>query len=127
MPDKTLPTSGQLERNLSQQIQKLYRDKVGSKPEKVACHLLKEKITIIIDEALTQPEQLLVDQGKNHLTEQVRSDLDKAVEEDLRELIEEIVGVKVVDLLMDTELESGRSGIIVILAQQPDLRRSNRS
>ncbi len=126
MPDQSLPTSGQLERTLSQQIQKLYRDKIGSKPKKVACNLLKEKITIIVENALTQPEQLLVDQGKNSLTQQVRSDLDLAIEQDLRELIEKIVEVEVVDLLMDTELESGRSGTIAVLAQQPELRKSNK-
>jgi uncharacterized protein YbcI len=42
----------------------------------------------------------------------------------LRELIEEILHVSVVEILSDATLETGRSGIIVILSETPDLRDS---
>ena len=116
------PTRGQLERTLSQRIQALYRDQLGHQPSQVSCQILDTKIVIILENAVTQPEQLLVNSGQQELAEQVRSDLDAAIQPQLKELIEEVVGVPVIDLLSDAKLDTGRTGTIAILAKEPPVR-----
>ncbi|MEO1295182.1 MAG: DUF2294 domain-containing protein [Cyanobacteria bacterium J06636_16] len=113
------PTRGQLERTLSQQIQKLYREHLDHATGKVSCQLSKDKLVVIIEDALTQPEQLLLErQSDQELVEQVRSDLDAAIQPGMVSLVEEILSRKVSDLISDTTLNTGRSGIIVILAEE---------
>ena len=72
--------------------------------------------------AVTQPEQLLVNSGQQELAEKVRSDLDAAIQPQLKEVIEDVLGVPVIDLLSDAKLETGRSGTIAILGATPQFR-----
>ncbi|MBW4474085.1 MAG: DUF2294 domain-containing protein [Stenomitos rutilans HA7619-LM2] len=118
----TLPTKGQIERSLSQRIQALYRNQLGHRLSQVDCELLETKIAIVLEQSVTQPEQLLADQGKNELVETLHSELGDAIQPQLKTLIEEVVGVAVVDLLSDSTLETARTGMIVILAEAPKLR-----
>lgn len=121
---ESLPTVGQLERQLSQQIQALYRSQLGHRPGKVTCHIFDEKIAILLEESVTKPEQLLSDAGQEALAEQVRFDLDNALRPQLMELIEETVGAAVMDLLSDAKLETGRTGMIAVLSMAPQVRDS---
>lgn len=120
--DTSSPTRGQLERTLSQRIQALYRDQLGHQPSQITCQIFDEKIAIILENAITPPEQLLANSGQEELAEQVRTDLEKALEPQLRALIEEVVGVSVIDLLSDAKLETGRTGKIAVLANAPKVR-----
>ena len=122
MSKKNLPTRGQLERSLSQRIQNLYREKIGHRPDKVTCDIVDDRIHIIMENAVTQAEQFLSNTGKEDLTEQVRLELEQAIKPLLKGLIEELVEVEVVDLLSDTALETGRSGIIAVLSGKPEVR-----
>ena len=116
------PTRGQLERTLSQRIESLYRSQLEHKPSKVVCQIFDEKIAIILEDSITQPEQILVNNGQQELAEKVRSELDEALQPQLKALIEEIVGVNVIDLLSNAKLETGRSATIAILAESPQFR-----
>lgn len=116
------PTRGQLERTLSQRIQALYRQQLGHQPSKVTCQLFDEKLAIILEDSITQPEQLLANSGQEELAKQVRSDLSKAIEPQLKDLIQEITGVPVIDLLIDGKIETGRTGTIAVLAEAPQVR-----
>ncbi len=116
------PTSGQLERSLSQQIQALYREHLGHKPGKVTCQLFDEKLAIIIENSITQPEQLLAEDGQAELVKQLREGIDDAIQPQLKALIEQILSVQVIDFLADATLETGRTGIIVILSSTPPVR-----
>ena len=116
------PTRGQLERTLSQRIESLYRSQLEHKPNKVVCQIFDEKIAIILEDSITQPEQILVNNGQQELAEKVRSELDEALQPQLKALIEEIVGVSVIDLLSNAKLETGRSATIAILAESPQFR-----
>ncbi|XGV97267.1 MAG: DUF2294 domain-containing protein [Leptolyngbya sp. BL-A-14] len=118
----TLPTRGQLERSLSQRIQALYRNQLGHRLSAIDCELLGTKIAIVLEKSITQPEQLLANQGKDELVAQLHSELDEAIQPHLKALIEEVVGVSVVDLLSDATFETERTGIIAILAEAPQLR-----
>jgi uncharacterized protein YbcI len=119
------PTRGQLERTLSQRVEALYRNQLGHRPAKVTCHIFDEKVAIVLEEAVTQPEQLLANAGQEELAEQVRNDLDKALQPQLAELIEEVVGVPVRDMLSDAKLDTGRTGTIAILEAAPQVREAS--
>lgn len=120
--DASSLTRGQLERTLSQQIQALYRTQLEHQPSKVTCQIFDEKIAIILEDSITQPEQLLFNTGQEELAEQVRSELDEVIQPQLKALIEQVVGVPVIDLLSDAKLETGRTATIAILAATPQVR-----
>ena len=120
--DSSYPTRGQLERTLSQRIQALYRNQLEHQPSRVTCQLFDEKLAIILEDSITQPEQLLVNNGQTELAEKVRAELDDVLQPQLKELIEEIVGVTVVDILSNAKLETGRTATVVILANPPQVR-----
>lgn len=120
--DASSLTRGQLERTLSQQIQALYRTQLEHQPSKVTCQIFDEKIAIILEDSITQPEQLLFNTGQEELAEQVHSELDEAIQPQLKALIEQVVGVPVIDLLSDAKLETGRTATIAILAKTPQVR-----
>ena len=115
-------TVGQLERELSQKLQALYREQLGQRPEKATCQLFSSKVAVLLEGAVTQPERLLADDGHEELAEQVRTDLDQAMRPRIQQLVEEVLGVEVLELLSDAALDSGRTAIIIILASPPDVR-----
>ncbi|NJM62985.1 MAG: DUF2294 domain-containing protein [Oscillatoriales cyanobacterium RU_3_3] len=116
------PTRGQLERNLSQRIQALYRSLLGHQPSQVSCNLIDNKLAIAIENAITQPEQLLAENGQEELAEKVRSELETVLESQMKDLINEVLGVDAIDLLNDATLETGRAGTIAILSSAPKVR-----
>lgn len=116
------PTVGQLERKLSQRIQTLYHDRLGKRPLKVDCQFFDEKLSITIEDGVTKAERTLANSGKEHLAEEFRDNIDTILEPQLKALIMEVVGVSALDLLNDTRLETGRSGIVVILEHSPEVR-----
>ena len=120
-----LLTRGQLERKLSQEIQAFYRQHLGHQPSKVTCQLFENKLAIILEDSITNTEQILVEEGKTDLAEEVRSNLDDALHPELKKLLERIAKVKVVDILSDATFDTGRTGIIAILDESPQLRNSN--
>ena len=115
-------TAGQLEREISQRIQSLYRSQLGHKPGKVTCQLFASKLAIVVEDSVTQPEQLLAEEGQTDLAEQVRSDLDKVLRSQLIQLVEDVLSVGVVDLLSDATLDTGRTGMVVVLDGTPEVR-----
>ncbi|HHP7232292.1 MAG TPA: DUF2294 domain-containing protein [Xenococcaceae cyanobacterium] len=119
-----LPTRGQLERQLSQETQAFYRRQLGHRSSKVTCQLFDQKLAVIIEDSVTNAEQILVEEGKTDLAEKVRSNLDDAIQPRLKQLIEEIIQVEVIDLLSDATLNTGRTGIIAILNGTPEVRNS---
>ena len=48
-------THGKLERSLSQRIQALYGSQLGQQTSHVVCHLLDNKLIIVIQNGVTQP------------------------------------------------------------------------
>ena len=121
MTDNLL-TRGQLERNLSQSLQAFYRRHLGHQPSKVTCQLFDAKLAIILENSITNAEQILIQEGKNDLAKKVRANLDEVTQPKLKQLIEEIMEVKVVDILSDATLDTGRMGIIAVLSETPKVR-----
>lgn len=120
-----LYTRGQLERKLSQEIQSLYRRHLGHQPSKVTCQIFDAKLAVIIEDSITNAEQILIEEGKKKLAEEVRSNLDNSIQPELRQLIENIAEVQIVDLLSDATLDTGRTGIIAVLNATPKVRNPN--
>ena len=120
--DTNLPTCGQLERNLSQSIQKLYLNELEHSPSKVTCQLFGNQLAIVVEDSLTAVEQALADLKSESEIEKLNSAVGKLVESKMRLLIEEILSVEVEDILFDTTLETKRTGAIVTLGQIPEVR-----
>ncbi|MEG5064617.1 DUF2294 domain-containing protein [Microcoleus sp. B3-A4] len=126
MTGETLePTRGKLERTLSQGIQALYRSQLGHSTSQTLCNLWDNKLIIVVENGLTQPEKLLAQNGQQDLALQVRTQLESLLELPLKELIQKVLGVGVIDLLRGATLETGRTGTIAILASAPQVRDSN--
>ncbi|MEH2352426.1 DUF2294 domain-containing protein [Nostoc sp.] len=116
------PTIGQLETEISQRIISLYNDRLGKSPSQIICHFFDTEIVISLENSVTQAEQTLLKGGYDTLAEQVRLYLEKIIKPDLRNLIEEIIGQPVLYLMTNTNLATGRSGIVVILKELPEVR-----
>lgn len=114
--DIASPSVGMLEQNLSQRIKVLYLTQLGHEPDKVECRLINQTLTIIVENPVTQPERVLLKSGKQEFAEQVRSKIHKAFQPQLKALIEEVVGTRVLDLLGDSKIQTGRTSILAILA-----------
>lgn len=127
--NRSLPTKvrEQLEEVLSQRIQTLYSQKLDHQPSHVSCELFNEQLAIVIDGCLTQPEKILLNKGHSELAQQVRLDLNKVIQTEMQQVIEDVLGVPVIDLLSDATLETGRTGLIVILATAPGSGIANKS
>lgn len=110
------PSADVLEQNLSQRIKVLYFTQLGHEPDKVQCKLTNQTLTIIVENPVTQPERVLLKSGKQDFAEQVRSTIHKAFQPQLKTLIEEVVGTRVLDLLGDSKIQTGRTSILAILA-----------
>jgi uncharacterized protein YbcI len=117
-------TRGQVERALSQQFQKLYRERLGHSTGKVSCRLFDNKLIILVENSLTQPEQLLLKNGSSRKVEELHTDLAQLMRPQLVDLVESMLGLEVVDLLSDTTLETARTGLVVILSDRPEMMGS---
>ena len=117
--NNNLLTRGQLERKISQEIQSFYRHNLEHTPSKVTCQFFGTKLAIILDDSITNAEQVLLEEGNQKLAVKVRSSIDNAIQPGLIELIEKIAKVTVLDIMSDATLSTGRTGIIVILDSTP--------
>ena len=110
---------GLLEQNLSRRIKVLYLEQLGHEPDKVECRLINQTLTIVVDNPITQPEQLLLKSGKQEFADLVRSTIHKAFQPQLKALIEEVFATHVLDLLGDSKIQTGRTSIVAVLADSP--------
>ncbi len=116
------PTRGQLQRQLVQKFQKLYREKLNHSPGEVTCQLVDEKLMVIIENSVTKPEQLLLQEGDTERAAQIRDELVMAMRPEMVKLVEDVLDREVVDILSDATLETGRTGLVIILSAAPEVR-----
>ncbi|WP_017297964.1 DUF2294 domain-containing protein [Nodosilinea nodulosa] len=121
-PSALLPTLGQLQRKLAQDFQRLYRERLDHTPGKITCQILDEKLLFVIEDSVTKPEQLLLDEGQAELAEQVRGDLAAALRPQIVEMVESTLERQVVDVLTDATLTTGRTSVVIILSEPPEAR-----
>lgn len=116
-----LYTRGQLERKISQEIQAFYKAHIGRRPSRVTCQLFGKKLAIIIEDSIAGAEQMLMEDGKKDLAQEVRNNIQQAIRPEFKRLVESIARVEVLDILSDTTIETGRTGVIAILSQTPQV------
>ncbi len=115
-------TVGQVEREVSQKMQSLYKKHLGHQPSKVTCQLFGTKLAIVLEDSVTQPEKLLAEEGQLKLAQQVRDDLNAAMRPQIKQLVSQILNVDIVDIMSNATLETGRTGIIIVLSSTPAVR-----
>ncbi|MFH7025018.1 MAG: DUF2294 domain-containing protein [Heteroscytonema crispum UTEX LB 1556] len=118
----SIPTRGQIERNLTQRLQALYQEELGQRPRKVTCQFFDQKLAIVLEQITTPAEQFLVTNERQDFAEKLRLQLDAAIKPKVLSLIEEIAGVSVNTILINTDLNYAVSGIITILTSAPLIR-----
>ena len=123
--DRKLPTFGQLERQLSQSIQQLYREELGHSPQKVTCKFFKNQLSIVIEDALTAVEKTLVTKNsKNEIIENLNLAINDTIKSKLKTITEAVLAVEVDDILFSSNINTMRAGAIVILSQIPQIHNS---
>ena len=120
--EKILPTKGQLERQLCQGLQVLYRSQFGHLPHKVVCHLFGDKIAIVAEGTVTALEQILKDNSQLDLASEIRAAVSETFAIEVKQKIKEIFDLEVVDLVYDSNLDSGYLGAIAFLEKTPQTR-----
>lgn len=104
---------------LSQRIKDIYRSRLAHKPGEITYQLFPDKLIIVVEDSVTQPEQLLNQTNQKELAKEVRSVLDQVFQSQLRELIEQSMDVTIADFLLDTTISTGRTGAIAIFDLEP--------
>jgi uncharacterized protein YbcI len=116
------PTIGELERKISQRVSSLYNEKLGRRPSQIICHFFDSELVISLEDSITQIEKTLLESGHESLAEHIRTLLDKIIKHQLKIIIEEVINKPIIDLMSNTNLVTGRTGIVVILDQLPEVR-----
>jgi uncharacterized protein YbcI len=106
-----------LEHHIEQHIQHWYVKQLGHSNVKVACHSVGDKLMMVLEESITQPERLLVASGRLDFAQQMHTALDQILRLHLQETIESLTRLRIVDLLTATQLETERTSIVVILSE----------
>ena len=121
--DRKLPTFGQLERQLSQKMHKLYREELEHSPKKITCKFFSNNLAIVIEDALTRVEKSLLDvNGDREIVEKMNSAINDILQPKLKVLIEEILSVEVENILLDSNFTTRSTGAIFTLSQLPLVR-----
>ncbi|MBW4639455.1 MAG: DUF2294 domain-containing protein [Gloeocapsa sp. UFS-A4-WI-NPMV-4B04] len=114
-------TLRQLEHSISQRIMSLYVTHLGHQPQKVSCQLVDKTVTIMVEDSITLPEQLLNNSGQENLAKEVRSNIQKAVAIHLKSAIEEVYATTVIDIFSTCTFDTGQTSIVAILATVPEI------
>ncbi len=118
----SFPTIGQLERKISQRICTLYSNLTGFRPQKIICHFFDTEIAISLEDFVTPIEKTLLLEGHEKLAKEIRFSLDKIIIHHLKIMINDVIKCNVLDVMNDSNINSNRSGIIVILDKTPEVK-----
>ncbi len=106
---------------LSERIQSLFVNQLGHKPEDVCCNFLENKLTIVIRNAVTKPEQLLIAAGYEEVVRKARGRIEEILQPQFKEIIEEVTNSQVTNMLFATHLDSNYVSIIALFADNYQL------
>ena len=119
----TVPTRGQLERQLSQNLQSIYRQQFGHTTGKITCNLLVDKVAIIAEDTVIKLERVLLDNDRAELAGELRSAINNIFKAQITQTVAELMQVEVVDIVYDFALSSGCLGALVLLNNKPHVRK----
>lgn len=107
-----------LQEILVERIQSLFINKLGHQPEDVYCRFLDNKLTIVIENAITKPEILLIAAGYKEIVEKARSSIEKILQPEFKQIIEEVTNSQVTNILFATHLDTNYVSIIALFADK---------
>ncbi|MEB3216947.1 MAG: Na-translocating system protein MpsC family protein [Nostocales cyanobacterium 94392] len=116
-----IPHSQNIETIIAERIQSLFITQLGHKPEDVYCRFLDDKLTVIIQNAVTKPEQLLMAAGHQDVVRKARGRIEEILQPQLQEIIEEVSNSQVKDILFATHLDTNYVSIIALFADKCNL------
>ena len=108
-----------IEQVISQNIYSLLWTQLKHKPSEIHCKLYENQLTVIIKNALTKPEQLLILNGYVEVANEVRKSIEQILEPHLKKIIEEVIGVKISELLFATHPQSDYISLIALMTVKP--------
>ncbi|MGJ3252437.1 MAG: DUF2294 domain-containing protein [Elainellaceae cyanobacterium] len=112
----------QAEGIISENVKIMYHEQLGHEPGLVTCQIFDDKLVMLVEGAITPAEKLLLQVEQRQLVEQVRSLLDVAIQPYLKSILEHVVNVPVIDLMVNTTVDTERTGSIAILAEKPNIQ-----
>lgn len=115
-------TVGQMEREVSQKIQALYKRVLGHQLGRVTCQLFDSRVAIVLEDSISQPVKLLLEESQTELAQRIRSDLSDVMRPRIQALLVDVLGVDVLNVLSDATLSTSRTDIIGVLACLPAVR-----
>ena len=118
-------TAGQVEREITQALNGLYRKELGHQPGKITCQLFETKAVLVIEDALSRPEQLLLSKGDSDVALQAHEELLEVLKGMASRCIAQATKMSVVDILLDSNVETSRMGLIAMLEKAPEVRNPN--
>ena len=104
-----------LEKQLSETIQAIYLQELNHQVGSIFCRLFKQALIILIEESVTLPEKKLSAHEYQKLADQMRTVFNQKVQPEIKAIIEQTTNMEAIDFLCDTTLDSGRTGMIIIL------------
>lgn len=113
--------SSNLEQILVERIQSLFVNQLGHQPEDVYCRFLDNKLTIVIENAITKPEKLLMAAGYQEIVKKARSSIEKILQPEFKQIIEEVTSFQVSNILFATHLDTNYVSIIALFADKYNL------
>lgn len=113
------PDRPNLEQQIARTIQHFYARLLGDSQCQVSCHLSNQILTIVIENSISIPEKLTLNSRQSDPVFRWRSELETAIQSQIRSAIEAEFKVPVLDILIDTNLQTHRTGLILILESFP--------
>ncbi|BAY83066.1 hypothetical protein NIES267_25520 [Calothrix parasitica NIES-267] len=116
--------SQNIEHILAERIQSLFIEQLGHQPEDIYCRFLDNKLTIVIENAITKPEKLLIAAGYQDIVEKARGSIEQILQPEFKKIIEEISHSQVSNILFATHLDTNYVSIIALFAENYQLTSS---
>ncbi|AFY55248.1 hypothetical protein Riv7116_2746 [Rivularia sp. PCC 7116] len=107
-----------LEMILAERIQCLFINQLGHQPKDIYCRLLDKKLTIVVENAITKPEKLLISAGYKEIVEKARNSIEKILQPQLKQIIEEVTTSKISNILFATHLDTNYVSVIALFANK---------
>lgn len=103
-----------LEQTLSERIKLIFRQQLGHQLQEICFNLLENQLVIVIKQALTKPELLLIKNGHEAIAKEVRNSIEEILRPQLKKVIEEVTEKEITEILFSTHLDSNCLSLIAL-------------
>lgn len=119
--------SDNLEQILVERIQSLFINQLGHQPEDVYCRFLDNKLTIVIENAITKPEKLLMAAGYQDIVKKARNSIEQILQPEFKQIIEEVTDSQVSNILFATHLDTNYVSVIALFVDKYKLNSGKKA